>query len=184
VPTLIHINRGGPATIYARLPRPNPAADRSVEPATIGRIGALGGGPGRRFTPDRSGFQTRRRNSRRREPAIRDSLNVRYPETSRQSGIAKAIVRRSAGAIQPSFSPQSTRWGCLISGIRRSSSRLSRSRFKLKGVPSQMPSETPKGPANDCRWLSMNTTTQPARRVCSCDGVFAERWSFHHRLDR
>src|SRR5258705_13988760 len=44
--------------------------------------------------------------------------------------------------------------------------------------------EPPKGPANDCRWLSMNTITQPARGVCSCDGVFTERWSFRHRLDR
>ena len=64
--------------------------------------------------------------------------------TSRQSGIAAAMVLRSAGGIQPSFSPHKTRCGCLISGMRRSSSLLSRSRLRLKGVPIQMPSETPK----------------------------------------
>ena len=77
---------------------------------------------------------------------LRDSSSGRCPGTvtSRQSGIAAAITLRSAGAIQPSFSPHSTRCGCLISGIRRSSSLLSRSRLRLKGVPIQMPSETPK----------------------------------------
>src|SRR5882672_12519156 len=54
---------------------------------------------------------------------------------SRQSGMAAAIVLRSAGAIRPSFSPHSTKCGCQISAMRRSRSPLSRSRLRLKGVP-------------------------------------------------
>ena len=62
----------------------------------------------------RSGRRTMRRNIRRRAPAVPDSSNVRCrgTTTSRQSGIAAAMVLRSAGAIQPSRSPQSTRCGC------------------------------------------------------------------------
>lgn len=63
--------------------------------------------------------------------------------TRRQFDMTAATVTRSAGAIQPSFSPQSTRCGCLISDMCRARSPLSRSRLRLKGVPSQMPSGTP-----------------------------------------
>ena len=62
---------------------------------------------------------------------------------SRQSGIAAAMILRSAGAIQPSFSPHYTECGCQISRHAPFQGTALRSRLRLKGVPSQTPSDAP-----------------------------------------